>query len=90
MILMDEPARLLDPNIHVKKLEELMQELKLKLPDRHRHPQHAAGPARVSDYTAMMMIDEQRAGRHDQYDGPTSSYPSEDKPPEDYVYGRFG
>ena len=44
VILMDEPASALDP-ISTQKIEELIQDLKMKLHDRHRDPQHAAGRA---------------------------------------------
>jgi phosphate transport system ATP-binding protein len=46
IILMDEPASALDP-ISTLRIEELMQELKTKLHHHHRHPQHAAGRARL-------------------------------------------
>ena len=46
VILMDEPASALDP-ISTLKIEELMQELKKDLHHCHRHPQYAAGSARL-------------------------------------------
>ncbi|HNM37502.1 MAG TPA: phosphate ABC transporter ATP-binding protein PstB, partial [Anaerolineales bacterium] len=60
IILMDEPASALDP-ISTLRIEELMQELKKNytiLIVTHNMQQ----AARASDYTAMMMIDDQRAG----------------------------
>jgi phosphate transport system ATP-binding protein len=46
VLLLDEPASALDP-ISTLKIEELIYELKKRLHHRHRHPQHAAGGARV-------------------------------------------
>ena len=61
VILMDEPASALDP-ISTLKIEELMQELKkdYTIVIVTHNMQQAA---RVSDFTAMMMIDEARAGQ---------------------------
>ena len=42
VILMDEPCSALDP-IATARIEELMQEIKTRVHDHHRHPQHAAG-----------------------------------------------
>ena len=42
VLLMDEPCSALDP-ISTLAIEDLIGELKEKLHDRHRHPQHAAG-----------------------------------------------
>ena len=42
VILMDEPCSALDP-IATARIEDLMQEIKDAVHDRHRHPQHAAG-----------------------------------------------
>jgi phosphate transport system ATP-binding protein len=89
VILMDEPASALDP-ISTLKIEELMQGLKqtYTIVIVTHNMQQAA---RVSDYTAMMMIDEQRAGRMIEYDQTNIIFtrPS-DKRTEDYVTGRFG
>jgi phosphate transport system ATP-binding protein len=89
VILMDEPASALDP-ISTLKIEELMQELKLNYTIvivTHNMQQ----AARVSDYTAMMMIDEQRAGRMIEYDHTNTIFTRpKDKRTEDYVTGRFG
>ena len=47
--------------------------------------------ARVSDYTAMMMIDEGRAGRLIEYNQTNVIFTRpKDKRTEDYVTGRFG
>jgi phosphate transport system ATP-binding protein len=89
VILMDEPASALDP-ISTLKIEELMQELKQNYTIvivTHNMQQ----AARVSDYTAMMMIDEQRAGRMIEYNRTNIIFTRpKDKRTEDYVTGRFG
>jgi len=89
VILMDEPASALDP-ISTLKIEELMQELKRNYTIvivTHNMQQ----AARVSDYTAMMMIDEQRAGRMIEYDHTNIIFTRpKDRRTEDYVTGRFG
>jgi phosphate transport system ATP-binding protein len=89
VILMDEPASALDP-ISTLKIEELMQELKQNYTIvivTHNMQQ----AARVSDFTAMMMIDEQRAGRMIEYDQTNVIFTRpKDKRTEDYVTGRFG
>ena len=46
IILMDEPCSALDPRATLQ-IEELMADLKAQLHDRDRHPQHAAGRARL-------------------------------------------
>jgi phosphate transport system ATP-binding protein len=89
VILMDEPASALDP-ISTLRIEELMQELKKDytiIIVTHNMQQ----AARVSDYTAMMMIDELRAGRMIEYDQTNIIFTRpKDKRTEDYVTGRFG
>ena len=89
IILMDEPASALDP-ISTLRIEELMQELKKNytiIIVTHNMQQ----AARASDYTAMMMIDEQRAGGVIEFADTKKIFtrPS-DKRTEDYVTGRFG
>ena len=89
IILMDEPASALDP-ISTLRIEELMQELKKNytiIIVTHNMQQ----AARASDYTAMMMIDDQRAGGVIEFDDTKNIFtrPS-DKRTEDYVTGRFG
>ncbi|HNH26928.1 MAG TPA: phosphate ABC transporter ATP-binding protein, partial [Anaerolineales bacterium] len=47
--------------------------------------------ARASDYTAMMMIDDQRAGGVIEFDDTKNIFTRpKDKRTEDYVTGRFG
>ena len=60
IILMDEPCSALDP-IATLRIEELMRELAQVYTIVDRHSQHAAGCA-SSDYTAVMMMSEDRAG----------------------------
>lgn len=89
IILMDEPASALDP-ISTLRIEDLMQELKKNytiIIVTHNMQQ----AARVSDYTAMMMIDDNRSGGVIEFDETKKIFtrPS-DKRTEDYVTGRFG
>jgi phosphate transport system ATP-binding protein len=89
VILMDEPASALDP-VSTLKIEELMQTLKkdYTIVIVTHNMQQAA---RVSDYTAFMMIDAGRAGTLVEY-GATAQvfYTPRNKQTEDYVTGRFG
>ena len=89
IILMDEPASALDP-ISTLRIEELMQELKKNytiIIVTHNMQQ----AARVSDYTAMMMIDDDRAGGVIEFDETKTIFTRPaDKRTEDYVTGRFG
>ena len=90
IILMDEPASALDP-ISTLRIEELMQELKQNytiIIVTHNMQQ----AARVSDFTAMMMLHgDTRSGTVIEYDDTKVIFtrPS-DKRTEDYVTGRFG
>jgi len=89
VILMDEPCSALDP-VATLKVEDLMQELKkdFTIVIVTHNMQQAA---RVSDYTAMMMMRPDRAGEMIEF-GETNrifTKPS-DKRTEDYVTGRFG
>ncbi|NOY99911.1 MAG: phosphate ABC transporter ATP-binding protein [Chloroflexi bacterium] len=90
VILMDEPASALDP-IATLKIEELMQELKkdYTIAVVTHNMQQAA---RVSDYTAMMMLTgDSRAGTVIEYtDTKVIFTMPKDKRTEDYVTGRFG
>ncbi len=90
VILMDEPASALDP-ISTLKIEELMQELKkdYTIVIVTHNMQQAA---RVSDYTAMMMLTEnRRSGTVIEYDDTKNIFTNpKDKRTEDYVTGRFG
>ncbi|GAB4540637.1 MAG: phosphate ABC transporter ATP-binding protein PstB [Anaerolineales bacterium] len=90
IILMDEPASALDP-IATLKIEELMQELKKNytiLIVTHNMQQ----AARVSDFTAMMMLyGETRSGTVIEFDQTTRIFTNpKDQRTEDYVTGRFG
>jgi phosphate transport system ATP-binding protein len=89
IILMDEPCSALDP-IATLKIETLMRQLAVEYTIvivTHNMQQ----AARVSDECAMMMIDEQRAGRVIET-GPTKLIFTRPRDPrtEDYVTGRFG
>jgi phosphate transport system ATP-binding protein len=89
VILMDEPASALDP-VATLKIEELMQELKrdYTIVIVTHNMQQAA---RVSDFTAMMMVDEQRAGQMIEYNETQVIFTRpKEKRTEDYVTGRFG
>jgi phosphate transport system ATP-binding protein len=89
VILMDEPASALDP-ISTLRIEELMHDIVQEytiIIVTHNMQQ----AARVSDYTAMMMTDEQRAGRLIEFDATQTIFTNpRDKRTEDYVTGRFG
>jgi phosphate transport system ATP-binding protein len=91
IILMDEPCSALDP-IATLKIEELMQELKKEytiIIVTHNMQQ----AARVSDYTAMMMLTEdgKRSGTMIEFDETQTIFTRpKDKRTEDYVTGRFG
>lgn len=89
VILMDEPCSALDPVATIK-IEDLMRELR----DNYTiiivtHNMQQA--ARVSDYTAMMMMRPDRAGEMIEYNQTRSIFTNpKDKRTEDYVTGRFG
>jgi phosphate transport system ATP-binding protein len=89
VILMDEPCSALDP-VATLKIEELMQKLKADYTIvivTHNMQQ----AARVSDYTAMMMMRPDRAGEMIEFDVTTKMFTRpKDKRTEDYVTGRFG
>jgi phosphate transport system ATP-binding protein len=90
MILMDEPASALDP-IATLKIEDLMNELKEQYTILIvTHNMQQAG--RVSDYTAMMMLTEDRnAGTVIEFDETQSIFTRPvDRRTEDYITGRFG
>jgi phosphate transport system ATP-binding protein len=89
VILMDEPCSALDP-VATLKVEELMQELKkdYTIVIVTHNMQQAA---RVSDFTAMMMMRPDRAGEMIEYDATDTIFTKpKDKRTEDYVTGRFG
>jgi len=91
VILMDEPCSALDP-IATLKIEELMRELKRDytiIIVTHNMQQ----AARVSDYTAMMMLTEdgKRSGTMIEFDDAQTIFTRpKDKRTEGYVTGRFG
>jgi phosphate transport system ATP-binding protein len=89
VILMDEPASALDP-ISTLRIEELMHDLAKSytiIIVTHNMQQ----AARVSDFTAMMMIDETRSGQLIEYNSTNIIFTRpQDKRTEDYVTGRFG
>ncbi len=89
IILMDEPCSALDP-VATLKIEELMCDLKEQVTIVIvTHNMQQAG--RVSDYTAMMMIEEERAGQVIEYNETSIIFTRPtDKRTEDYVTGRFG
>ncbi len=91
VILLDEPASALDP-IATLKIEELMRELKkdYTIVIVTHNMQQAA---RVSDYTAMMMLtgEGERSGTVIEFDRTKIIFTNpRDKRTEDYVTGRFG
>jgi phosphate transport system ATP-binding protein len=90
VILMDEPCSALDP-IATLKIEELMHELKesYTIVIVTHNMQQAA---RVSDYTAMMMLTENRkSGTVIEMDETNTIFTRpKDQRTEDYVTGRFG
>ena len=89
IVLMDEPASALDP-IATLKIEELMHHLAQHytiIVVTHNMQQ----AARVSDWTAFLMMDEDRSGYLVEY-GPTKQVFTNprDRRTEDYITGRFG
>ncbi|MBE3086421.1 MAG: phosphate ABC transporter ATP-binding protein [Bacteroidetes bacterium] len=89
VILMDEPASALDP-VSTLKIEDLMQIIKISYTIvivTHNMQQ----AARVSDFTAFMMIDDNRAGKLVEFGETTQLFTKpKHKQTEDYVTGRFG
>jgi len=89
VLLMDEPCSALDP-VATLKIEELMQQLKVDYTIvivTHNMQQ----AARVSDFTAMMMMRPDRAGELIEFDATPIMFTNpKDKRTEDYVTGRFG
>jgi len=91
VILMDEPASALDP-VATLKIEELMQSLKesYTIVIVTHNMQQAA---RVSDFTAFMMIDnpQTRTGKLVEFNVTPQIFTNpQNKQTEDYVTGRFG
>jgi phosphate transport system ATP-binding protein len=89
VILMDEPASALDP-VATLRIEELMQQLKADYTIvivTHNMQQ----AARVSDFTGMMMMRDDRAGELIEFDKTETIFTRpKDRRTEDYVTGRFG
>jgi phosphate transport system ATP-binding protein len=89
VILMDEPCSALDP-IATLKIEDLMRQLvkDYTIVIVTHNMQQAA---RVSDMTAFMMIEEDRAGTLIEYGATSDIFTNpKDKRTEDYITGRFG
>jgi phosphate transport system ATP-binding protein len=89
IILMDEPASALDP-VATMKIEALMLELAQEytiIIVTHNMQQ----AARVSDYTAFFMVDENRSGYMVEYQPTQELFLSpKNKKTEEYISGRFG
>lgn len=89
IILMDEPCSALDP-IATLKIEDLMRELTAKytiMIVTHNMQQ----AARVSDYTAFFMVDDNRTGHLAEFGATRQIFTNpKDKRTEDYITGRFG
>jgi phosphate transport system ATP-binding protein len=90
MILFDEPCSAIDP-ISTQKIEDLMAELKKNYTMvivTHNMQQ----AARVSDYTAFMLVEEQgQPGRIVEFGDTNTMFTNpSDKRTENYITGRFG
>jgi phosphate transport system ATP-binding protein len=89
VILMDEPTSALDP-IATLRIEALMRELSGEvtiLVVTHNMQQ----AARVSDYTAFMLMGDERAGELVEFAATRSLFNQpKDRRTEDYITGRFG
>jgi phosphate transport system ATP-binding protein len=86
---MDEPCSALDP-IATLRIEELMRELAetYTIAIVTHNMQQAA---RVSDYTCVMMMAEDRAGEAIEFGVTRDIFTNpKDKRTEDYITGRFG
>jgi phosphate transport system ATP-binding protein len=89
VVLMDEPCSALDP-VATLKIEDLMRELakEYTIVIVTHNMQQAA---RVSDYTAVMMMAEDCAGEMIEFAGTREVFTNpRDKRTEDYITGRFG
>ncbi|MFH1651885.1 MAG: phosphate ABC transporter ATP-binding protein PstB [Chloroflexota bacterium] len=89
IILLDEPCSALDP-VATLKIEELMRNLaqEYTIVIVTHNMQQAA---RVSDMTAFMLMDNDRAGMLIEYGATTEIFANpKDKRTEDYITGRFG
>jgi phosphate transport system ATP-binding protein len=89
IILLDEPCSALDP-VATLKIEDLMRNLaqEYTIVIVTHNMQQAA---RVSDMTAFMLMDDDRAGRLVEYGATAELFANpRDKRTEDYITGRFG
>jgi phosphate transport system ATP-binding protein len=89
VILMDEPCSALDP-VATLKIEDLMRDLarEYTIVIVTHNMQQAA---RVSDWAAVMMMAEDRAGELIEFNGTREVFTNpKDKRTEDYITGRFG
>lgn len=89
IILMDEPCSALDP-IATLKIEDLMKDLveKYTIIIVTHNMQQAA---RVSDYTAFFMVDDNRTGHLSEYGVTKQIFTTpKNKKTEEYITGRFG
>ena len=89
VVLMEEPCSALDPTATLK-IEDLMRELArdYTIVIVTHNMQQAA---RVSDYTAVMMMAEDRAGEMIEFNPTREVFTNpKDKRTEDYITGRFG
>jgi phosphate transport system ATP-binding protein len=89
VILMDEPCSALDP-VATLKIEDLMRELaeRYAIVIVTHNMQQAA---RVADYSAVMMMAEDRAGEMIEFGQTREVFTTpKDKRTEDYITGRFG
>jgi phosphate transport system ATP-binding protein len=89
VILMDEPCSALDP-VATLKIEDLMRDLarEYTIVIVTHNMQQAA---RVSDWTAVMMMADDRAGELVEFNGTREVFTNPtDKRTEDYITGRFG
>ena len=90
ILLMDEPCSALDPT-STRYIEETIAELREDVTDRHRDPQHAAGPAGLPALCAFFLAAAGTPGAIVEA-GPTTQIFNEPSDPRtsDYVHGRFG
>jgi len=89
VILMDEPCSALDPiaTFHIEELMRTLKESYTIVIVTHNMQQ----AARVSDYTAFIMMDDDRAGTLVEYGLTKKIFTNpRDKCTEDYITGRFG
>ena len=91
---MDEPCSALDP-IATARIEDLMQELVVRLHDRDRDPQHAAGGPRLGPDGVLHGRGRARTasgpGTVVEFDATETIFTNpSDQRTEDYVTGRFG